>query len=770
MDAEKKKAPERLVREAFSPALRKLREETVAVDLVVVGGGLAGTCAAIAAAREGMQVALVQDRPVLGGNASSEVRLWILGATSHMGNNNRWSREGGVVGEFLEENVYRNPEGNPLIVDTLLLEMVRKETNIRLFLNTSVHEVAKSAADEIEACTGFCSQNSTRYHFRAPFFMDASGDGVAAFLAGASFRMGAERNEEWGEGLAPDESYGSLLGHSLYFYSKDVGRPVEFHAPAFAGKETKEIARHRPIELGQFGCRLWWVEYGGRRDTVHETEEIKWELWKVIYGIWDYIKNSGEYPEAATHTLEWVGTIPGKRESRRFEALHMMTQPDVVQRRSFTDVIAHGGWALDLHPADGVYTSLPGCNQWHSKGVYSLPLRSYLSRDIRNLVLGGRIIGASHVAFGSTRVMATCAVGAQATAQAVAAAHRHRIHLHDLPQSDALTHLQQDLLKAGQYLPGVRWAHPEDLAPSADWNVSSEWALETIPPGEKWIELSESLALLLPAGPGELPEFRFRVRASAPTEVECAIRVSERPDEFTPERTLASAKLSLEGGEQSISWKPDLQMTAEGYIFLTLWRKPGVEVLASDGHFSGLTTVYNGKNKAVGNHGLQDPPEGIGVDRFEFWCPRRRPHPQLPHLICTPPAFTMGLDQLRNGYMRPTATPGCWIADPEDPDPCLSLHWPEEISVRTILMIFDGDFDNAMESVLQGHADRVAPMCVRSFRLTDENGRELAACEDNHRSRVCLTWENPQSLRTLHLHLSHPGKEAPASLFHLSVH
>lgn len=122
---------------------RELTTKEINCDLVVAGGGLAGVCAALSAGRLGVHVVLVQDRPVLGGNASSEVRLWILGATSHMGNNNRWAREGGIMDELLVENMYRNPEGNPLIFDTILLEKVQEEKNITLLLNTAVFEVEK---------------------------------------------------------------------------------------------------------------------------------------------------------------------------------------------------------------------------------------------------------------------------------------------------------------------------------------------------------------------------------------------------------------------------------------------------------------------------------------------------------------------------------------------------------------------------------------------------------------------------------------------------
>jgi len=149
---------------------------------------------------------------VLGGNASSVVRLWILGATSHMGNNNRWAREGGVIDEILVENIHRNPEGNPLLVDALLLEKVVAEPNLTLLLNTAVFEVQKRDADTIASLRAFCSQNSTMYELHAPLFCDASGDGIVGFMAGAAFRIGAESRAEFGEKFAPERGNGELLG------------------------------------------------------------------------------------------------------------------------------------------------------------------------------------------------------------------------------------------------------------------------------------------------------------------------------------------------------------------------------------------------------------------------------------------------------------------------------------------------------------------------------------------------------------------------------
>lgn len=471
-----------MIKEPYSTEKRGVKRKEIATDLVVVGGGMAGVCCAITAARKGIKVVLVQDRPVLGGNASSEVRLWILGATSHMGNNNRWAREGGVINEILIENMYRNPEGNSLIFDTILLEKVWLESKITLLLNTAVYQTSKSSINLISGVSAFCSQNSTEYEIQAPLFCDASGDGIVGFQAGAAFRMGAEAAGEFDEPFAPEKSYGELLGHSMYFMSKDTGRPVIFEPPAYAIKDITKILRYKMFNIKDQACWMWWIEYGGRLDTVHQTEEIKWELWKVVYGVWDYFKNSGEFPEAENLTLEWVGHIPGKRESRRFEGHYMLKQSDIVQQVHFEDAVAHGGWAIDLHPADGIYSEEPGCNQWHSKGVYEIPYRCMISKNIENLFLAGRIISASHIAFGSTRVMATCGHGAQAVGVAAALCLQNDWNPADLCQKERVKILQQELLKVGQHIPHIKSEDKSNLLLEAsEVKSTSSLSLSEIP-------------------------------------------------------------------------------------------------------------------------------------------------------------------------------------------------------------------------------------------------------------------------------------------------
>ena len=530
---------------------RSLHTLKLTADLVVVGGGLSGVCCAITAARQGISVVLLQDRPVLGGNSSSEVRLWVLGATSHMGNNNRWAREGGVIDELLLENTYRNPEGNPLIFDTILLEKILEEKNIRLFLNTAVYDLEKKDADTIKTIKAFCSQNSTAYEVSAPVFCDASGDGIVGFLSGAAFRMGAEAKEEFGEACAPTKEYGELLGHSLYFYSKDIGRPVKYIPPSFALTDISKIPRFKTFNAKDFGCRLWWIEYGGRLDTVHETETIKMELWKVVYGVWNYIKNSGKFPEAETMTLEWVGTIPGKRESRRFEGDYMLRQQDVVEQRFFDDAVAFGGWSIDLHPADGVFSEKPGCNQWHSKGIYSIPYRCYTSRNISNLFLAGRIISATHVAFGSSRVMATSAHGGQAVGMAASLCKKHNALPREIG-SKYIKELQKELLKTGHHIPGLCLKDEKDLVQQATIKASSTLVLDEIPTADIWRAMKYSAAQMMPVQKGTMPRITFLVRAKQPTELNVELRKSSKPFNHTPDVLLASHNFSLSAGENEI--------------------------------------------------------------------------------------------------------------------------------------------------------------------------------------------------------------------------
>lgn len=756
-----------------SPAVpsRELRLEQVAADLIVIGGGLAGTCCAITAARAGLKVTLVQDRPVLGGNASSEVRLWVLGATSHLGNNNRWAREGGVIDEILLENAWRNPDGNPLILDTILLEKATLEPGLTLLLNTAVHAVEKSGPDTIRSVRAFCPQNSTAYELAAPLFVDASGDGIVGFLAGAAFRIGSESRTEFGEGFAPVAASSELLGHSIYFYSKDVGRPVKFVQPSFALTDITKIPRYRDFNAQDYGCRLWWIEWGGNSDTVYDTEKIKWELWRVAYGVWNHIKNSGQFPEAANLTLEWVGTIPGKRESRRFEGDAILIQQDIIEQRMHPDAVSFGGWAIDLHPSDGVYSKLPGCQQWHAKGVYQIPYRSLYSRNLSNLFLAGRITSSSHVAFGSTRVMATCAHSAQAVAMAAVLCLRDGLTPRDLLAPERMAELQRRLLRSGQYIPGVPLSDPADLVPRATRQASSTLRLGQLPPGAGRLPLNDAWAMMLPVAPGPMPAVTFILDVSEPTSLAVELRASSKPANHTPDVILTSAHVSLRPGlGQRVTLPLAAVIDVPRYVFVCLMANPAVTAHLSDQRVTGVLALTQKFNRAVAKSPRQEAPADSGIESFEFWIPQRRPAGN--NLACTikPPLAAFEPDNLVNGYARPTSSTNAWVAQPDDAAPQVTLAWPAPVMIGCIELGFDSDFDHPLESVLMLNPETVAPFCVPGVKITDETGRLVAEVRDNHLSLARLALAATVRVQQLVLTLTPPAGGTPAALLRVSCY
>jgi hypothetical protein len=747
---------------------RGLKQVQIDADFVITGGGLAGTCAAVTAARKGLSVILIQDRPVLGGNCSSEVRLWVLGATSHMGNNNRWAREGGLIDEIMLENAYCNPDGNPIIFDTILLEKVVKESNITLLLNTAVYDLKKSSADSIESVSAFCSQNSTMYQLNAPLFCDASGDGIVGFIAGAAFRMGAESKEEFGEKFAPDQGYGELLGHSIYFYSKDVGRPVKFVPPSYALKDITEIPRYRNFKTQDYGCRLWWLEYGGRLDTIHESENIKWELWKVVYGVWDYIKNSGDFPDAQNMTLEWVGNIPGKRESRRFEGDYMLRQQDIVEQTRFNETVAFGGWSIDLHPADGVYSEKSGCNQWHGKGIFEIPYLCYYSRNINNLFLAGRIISASHVAFGSTRVMATNAHGAQAVAMAAYLSKKYQATPREIGEKH-LTELQQELLKTGHHLPHRSIQDNADLIQQASAiTASSSLKLTSIPFDGIWETIEQSVAQLLPLKAGSVPAFSLEVHALEEADLTVQLRISAKPTNHTPEFILDTQTFTLQPGKQTLELRFDAVLDEECYVYITFLKNSLVELPYSNQRVTGILTVFNQINPAVSNYGKQEPLEDIGVDAFEFWSPKRRPLGQNIALTIHDELTCFGVENLRNGVLRPVEKPNAWVAEPADRNPVITISWDNPVTISRIELAFDTDFDHPLENVLIINPETVMPFCADRIEIYDEENNLVASINDNYLSRRTIELEQPVETRELIIRPSNNhSPNVPVALFEI---
>ena len=456
-------------------------------DFCVVGGGFTGLCAAIAAARGGAKTVLIHDRPVLGGNGSSEIRMHICGASANM--KKPELTEGGIIHELMLENKRLNDSYSFSIWDAVLFNAAKREKNLTLHLNTAMHEATAEAGRVKEIS---CYQLTTEKHIRisADFFADCTGNGTLATFVDAKYRTGSEGKEEYSEPHAPDAPNNKRMGNTLLFKATNKGKPVEFippveimhftedqlkyrkHSPEISKeileKTTEEERRVMYSGYAQdYG--YWWIEVPGEEeDIVGEYEKIRDQLVKAIYGVWNHIKNEGQHG-ADNLELQWVGMLPGTRESRRIECDYMLTENDILENRFFPDTVVCGGWDIDNHTGLFAYDEKPALT-YPVDGSYGIPYRSYLVRDFENLFVGGRCMGASKLAMSSTRVMGTCAVGGQAIGTAAAQlCAKGAVNIRDID----INCLQNQLLCDDCYLPELKNSDEKDFARDASVRASS---------------------------------------------------------------------------------------------------------------------------------------------------------------------------------------------------------------------------------------------------------------------------------------------------------
>lgn len=713
-----------------------MREETVVKDVVVVGGGLAGVCAAVAAARLGRKVALINNRPVLGGNSSSEVRVWVCGATAHF--KNRYARETGIMGEMFLENQFRNPHGNPYLWDLVVLETVIAEPNLELFLNTDVHEVeAEGDADNriIRSVTGWMMGSERRIRFEGSIFLDCTGDGLVGFLAGAQYRLGREARSEFNESWAPEVADHVTLGSTILFYTKDVGHPVKFVPPSFAKDITQTpIPMNRVIRSGDSGCHYWWIEWGGELDTVHDNERIRDELWAVIYGIWDYIKNSGKF-DADNMTLEWVGAIPGKREYRRFVGDYILNQNDIVHQTPFEDRVAFGGWSIDLHPPQGMYATESGSKHWHADGIYHIPFRSLYSVNVSNLLFAGRNISATHVAFGSTRVMATCAVMGEAAGTAAALCVQYGLTPRELYRTK-LEELQQTLLRNDASIIGLANNDPRDLARTAEVTASSVMSrFETSDSGERY-PLKRDAGLLVPVDP-EVGEFEFFIDADADTELTVELWDTGRPENYVPKRFVVKDSVAVHKGQEqwvrvNLPWKPKDACNA----FIILRANEHLALHMADAPLFGALIFQRGATP----HAAKELEEVDSTQLKVEWSMK----PLMRKMFCfrsNMPTNAYAPEKVIDGYKRPYGGPHEWMSEPmrEGREEWIQLKWCCPVSVQEIDLTWNSDVNEDMINLHHHFTPfEVVPELARDYRVeayVEDEWRELVRVRDNRTRR-----------------------------------
>ncbi len=475
-------------------------------DICIIGGGLSGMAAAISAAREGAKVVIIQDRPMFGGNCSSETRMWVRGAKG------LHNRETGIISELEQENIYRNPTLNFSVWDGIMWGKVKAEDNIEILLNCSCCDADTDGNGTVTRVYAWQLTTYTWHTVSAKYFADCSGDSVLAPVVGALWRVGRESYDEFKEAMGHQNADNKTMGMSCLIQARETDHPVKFTPPSWAytfptdedfggtGKAKsvvndgyvghkvegehdnggsvsdikieKATAMTRPHKLGTSLTNFWWIELGGEQDSIHDAEQVRDELLKTAYGIWDHIKNYGDH-HAENWELEWVGILPGKRESRRYVGRYILTENDIEADKKFDDIIAFGGWPMDDHNPAGFNSfksDYPPSVLFPAPSPYGIPFRVLYSQNVKNLFFAGRNISTTHAALSSTRVMATCSLLGQAMGTAAAMCVNYGITPDELYETK-IGELQGKLMDAGCYLPGLTRAIPE-LTKKAVVNLS----------------------------------------------------------------------------------------------------------------------------------------------------------------------------------------------------------------------------------------------------------------------------------------------------------
>ncbi|MDT0443055.1 FAD-dependent oxidoreductase [Streptomyces johnsoniae] len=775
---------------------------TESYDVVVCGGGLAGLSAAVAAARHGARTCLVQDRPVLGGNSSSEIRVVPRGAAIY----HAYARETGIVSELLakeraanHEEIFENGWTNG-VWDLVQYDLVMRTPNLTLHLNTTVTGV-DTREGRITAVTARTTHAETELTLTGEVFVDCTGDGVVADLAGCEWRMGTEGRDEFREPHAPAHACDDVMGSSIHFKTRDVGHPVEFRLPSWA-VEYQDASffyqgGRRPSTLrGGF----WWIEIGVPWHTIHDNERIRHELTRHALGVWDWIKNKDPQlkERAATYALDWIGQLPGKRESRRIMGLHLMTEHDLRREEPFPDEVAYGGWNIDLHTPGGLLaaTSEPTAAEGHDPaasaavrayvGPFGIPLRSLVAKDVGNLLMAGRNVSATHVALGSVRVQNTTAVMGQAAGTAAAVAVRRGIAPVRVPD-EAIGEVQQTLLRDGCFLPNVRNADPGDHARLARAvRASSQAVLHGAGPHDPW--RGEGWDRTRKTGPddaadeltarrgqwiaAEVADGRYTLDAievclSNDTGEEREVAAALLPVDHiwdyrvAPAPPLATTVLRVPPGRHHwAEWRPDLggadaaealPGTGHRYLRLDLAATPGVR--------------WHTASRVEPGH----------VSAFEMSSGhlRRYRNGVTASFRVSPPQACFGPANVLSGESRPHRAVNLWRSDPARPLPqWLEAEWDEPFELRTVQLTFAGHLIRDYETYGPLYRD---PQCARDY--TVEVCRErpgepadwhpVVTVKGNHQPRRRHALRTPVSARRLRVVVQATNGDPSAALYEL---
>ncbi len=755
-----------------SAARSEYRAVEEAYDVVVCGGGLAGFCAAVAAARHGARVCLVQDRPVFGGNSSSEIRVPPQGAASF----HAYARETGIVHELMTEERARNHEEATWdngwinsIWDLVLYDTAMKTPNLTFRLNTAVTGVLLKDDRTVEAVVCRVQHAETELTLRGGVFIDCTGDGLVAAFAGCEWRLGTEGRDEFGEPHAPEQASDAVMGSSIHFKAKDTGRPVPFAAPDWAVRyDDPDFFYKQGRWPGEIRSGYWWIELSVPWHTIYDNETLRHELTRHVLGIWDWIKNKD--PElsiaAANYALDWVGQVPGKRESRRIVGEYFMTEHDPLEKTAFPDEVAYGGWFVDLHEPGGLLApfSERAAAEGHGSayaaksyvGPYGIPLRILIARGMNNLMMAGRNVSVTHAALGTVRVMGTTALMGQAAGTAAAYAIRAGVPVRDIP-SNGVRDVQQALLRDGCFLLQARNEDDRDLARRASVEASGAAKLA----GTVEARREENGSDALKARRGQwIAVGADRIDVVAV----CLGNASETPQRVTarlyavdhlwdyrvePGAPLAEAVLTVPPGPmQWIEWPVGLDVAARRgtYVRLDLLENPLVAWHAAERVEPAHVCAYD-----------------LGTGQM-----RRYGSGATMSFRVAPAQACFGAEQVVSGVTRPYRYTNLWRSDPEDALPqSLTLSWPEPVRIGRVELTFPGQLLRDYRSYPALYRDPQCPRDLVVEACVDGRWTALGAIQDNYRRRSAVVPAAPVRTSRLRVTVTATNGDASAAIYEI---
>ena len=385
-------------------------------DLVVVGGGYGGMGSAISAARMGLKVALIQNRPVLGGNGSSEVRVWSMGLIRR----GKYPHIGEMVEEFADK-AKNSPGTYEEFGDDKKEAHVRAERNISLFLNEHVY-AAETRDSRIVSVTSLNTTNNREKMFRGKLFVDCTGHGNLAHLAGAKYEI----------------EFKDMLGMSNMWVWSNATAPQNFPETPWALDLTMDdfpYPRKGKVEMAEKYKGEWFWESGFNKHPINDLELIRdWNL-RAVFGAFNAMKNRDGKPEHPNARLDWVAYIGGTRESRRIVGDVILTHEDIITKKNFPDGCVPSTWSIDLHFARKEFAKKFPDNPFisiaeHDRRIdrdfgYPIPYRCLYSANISNMFMAGRNISVTDQALGTVRVMKTIGMMGEVVGKAAAVAVKH---------------------------------------------------------------------------------------------------------------------------------------------------------------------------------------------------------------------------------------------------------------------------------------------------------------------------------------------------------